>query len=211
MGSHVADVVRWFGLREGRESRGCSSPNEAPHVHAGLSGVALPRGGEIVLVTGASGGGKSTLLREMMGEARAGRWEVVELARVRVPRDVAVVDVPGLGLDESLRLLSAVGLGEAHSYVQRAGELSEGQRWRLRLAAGLARVRGREAVVFADEFAAVLDRVTAMGVAHSLRRVTGWEEFSRVGFVVATSHSDLVRALGPDRVVRCDFGRMTNE
>jgi ABC-type ATPase with predicted acetyltransferase domain len=169
--------------------------------------VTLPGGGEVVLVTGASGAGKSTLLRHLVGRARSEGRGVVDLAEVTVP-DCPVIDGLGVGLEEALSVLSLAGLAEAHVYVRRSGELSEGQRWRLKLAVALVRVakeRG-DVVLVADEFGAVLDRVTAMVVARSVRRAVGKKEYARVGVIVATSHDDLETALDPDRLVECDFG-----
>jgi ABC-type ATPase with predicted acetyltransferase domain len=61
-------------------------------------------------------------------------------------------------------------------------------------------------IFVADEFAALLDRVTAGVVGRCLRRVVDSSE--GLGAVVATSHEDLVGALRPDRIVWCDFRRV---
>jgi ABC-type ATPase with predicted acetyltransferase domain len=184
------------------------------------------RGGRVVLVTGASGSGKSTLLarlgRTFRGRRGRGAW--VEFDRVRVPADVRVVDAMaeamGGGDDDAsivaaLEALSRVGLGEVWSYLRRPGELSEGQRWRLRLALALERTPSKKVapardpvdVLAADEFAAPLDRVTAMVVARALRRAA--DARPNLCAVVATSHDDLLGALDPDVVVRCDFDSVT--
>ncbi len=64
-------------------------------------------------------------------------------------------------------------------------------------------------ILACDEFAAMLDRVSAAIVARTLRRaVTGSPHLCAV---VATSHDDLVAALQPDRIIRCDFGRISFE
>jgi ABC-type ATPase with predicted acetyltransferase domain len=56
-----------------------------------------------------------------------------------------------------------------------------------------------------DEFAAVLDRVSAAIVARALRRAI--DATPGLSAVVATSHDDLGLALRPDTLIRCDFGR----
>jgi ABC-type ATPase with predicted acetyltransferase domain len=118
-------------------------------------------------------------------------------------------DVP---LEEGLRMLSRVGLGEAHSYLLRPSQLSDGQRWRLRLAMAVYRAgratEGKNAgavCIVADEFGAILDRVTALVVARALRRAV--DENEGVCAIVASCREDLGEALRPNRVVRCDFGR----
>jgi ABC-type ATPase with predicted acetyltransferase domain len=172
-------------------------------------------GGQVVLLTGASGAGKSTLLRRLHHRHRR-RTTWVNLAAVRLPDDALVVDVmaeaQGGGEDDAsvvaaLEALSRVGLGEVWTYLRTPEELSEGQRWRLRLALGLARARSSRkglCVLAADEFAAPLDRVTALIVARAVRKaVDGRRDLCAI---VATAREDLQAALRPDVIVHCDFG-----
>ena len=214
--SRVEVVARWFDLPD--ELVGKVRPEPMP--------IELPEAGNIVLVTGASGAGKSSLLRATIDVARAasdvravelGRVDLAERAVIDVVADALVGpwDAGTAGTIAAIGLLGQVGLAEARVCVARPSELSDGQRWRLRLAAGLAeagwRTRrakpggGVRSVLFADEFAAVLDRVTAAAVARSLRRAVDHSD-TPLAAVVATSHDDLVDALMPDAVVRCDFG-----
>lgn len=195
MVSHARTIAKWFNLGLEREVAKVAPVD-----------VGLPGGGEILLLTGASGSGKSTLLGKLKGDAIGHNREVIDLCSVDVAGEVLTVDALGMELGRTLRLLSLVGLAEAQTYLLPVGRLSEGQRWRLRLAVAIGRARG-EAVVFCDEFAAVLDRVTAVGVARALRRVSRLEEYAGVGFVVATSHSDLGAALEAEVTVVCDFER----
>ena len=197
-------VARWFGV-------------DVPRAHYSHRGRDVPkletRAGEVVLITGASGAGKSTLLRAL--RERAERW--VDLNRVRLSDRAAIdvmVDALGGGSDElsivaGLDALSRVGLGEVWTYLRKPRELSEGQRWRLRLAVALARatrnrIPGKFTVLACDEFGAVLDRVTAIVVARALRRAVS--SCADVCAVVATGHEDLRAALAADVDVRCDFG-----
>ena len=183
----------------------------------------LPRAGQITLITGASGAGKSTLLRKAVRSCRGLR--VIDLSRLRLPRREIVDCFGDLPLQRLLPLLSAVGLAEAWSYLRTPAELSDGQRWRLRVAIGLWRAgccgagsRKRRAsspakrendalrLLVADEFAAMLDRVTAAIVARALRRAVS--SSPTLAAIVATSHDDLSAALQPDIIARCDFGSM---
>lgn len=212
--ARAAMVARWFGVGpEAVESAGRMTVGvPAPRVRLG--------GGWVVLLTGASGAGKSTLLGRLRRRyARRATW--VDLPAIddvtgedddRLVIDV-MTDAMGGGDDEAsvvaaLEALSRVGLGEVWTYLRTPRQLSEGQRWRLRLALGLAIARpapGRSLCVLAiDEFAAPLDAVTALVVARALRKaVTARPDLCAV---VATSHDDLAGALAPDVVVRCDFG-----
>ena len=171
--------------------------------------------GSVALLTGASGAGKSRLLARTLARASAGGAGVIDVARVRLRPRAACVDQFGRHPSPALALglLARVGLAEAHLCLRPPGRLSDGQRWRLRLAVAVGRCmalhrRGTPTLLAADEFCAVLDRVTACVVARSLRRTI--DRLSRVGVdvraIVATSHDDLAAALLPDVTVRCDFG-----
>ena len=103
-----------------------------------------------------------------------------------------------------------MGLGEVWTYLRKPEQLSEGQRWRLRLALSMhaagRRRDGGLVVLACDEFAALLDRVTAAVIARTVRRVV--DATPGVCAVLATSHDDLEKPLRPDAVLRCDFGQL---
>ena len=133
------------------------------HSHPATSSACCARS-SIVLITGPSGAGKSTLLRELIRAAVVQRHRVIDLAHVTLPSEPIVDLFHGLSLRDTLLLLSRVGLGEAWSYLRKPSQLSDGQRWRLRLALALREAEqepGHCVVLAADEFAALLDRVTA--------------------------------------------------
>jgi len=206
IGSRVEVVERWFGISASREME-----KRGGRVEAGL--CVMPVAGEIVMITGASGSGKSTLLREYRRRIMVERR--IELDRMRLPRRAIVDLFEELPLEGTLRLLSRVGLAEAHSYVLPPGKLSDGQRWRLRLAMAFyegARGKGlgvsERMCILADEFGGLLDGVTAAVVAHALRKMI--DESEGLCAIVASSREELAGALRPDRVVRCDFGRTTS-
>jgi uncharacterized protein len=198
--SQVELVKRWFGIEE----------NEKCKVKNGEWGMPeVIRPGRVVLISGASGSGKSSLLRAMRAQC-AYRW--IDLQKIRL-RDVPVVDCFGNErVEKILERLSRVGLGEVWTYLRRPSQLSEGQRWRLRLAIALHRAekfsgvpQGRAPVVIcADEFAALLDRITAKIISRCVRKSV--DASSNLCAVLATSHDDLRDALRPDIEVQCDFG-----
>ena len=185
--------------------------------HASRRGrrVRLPgaRLGRVVLIAGPSGAGKSTLLRRYRRRrTRFPGWRIIELNRIRVA-ERAVIDLfPRVSIEAALGVLSRVGLAEAHTYLLPPSKLSDGQRWRLRLAIAIARCEaspGRKYLIVADEFAALLDRVTAWIVARALRKAV--DRLGNACAVVATSHEDVERPLSADAVVRCDFGEVRVE
>ena len=190
-------IAEWFGLPvHERPLRKRPVVNEE---------VVLPAAGRIMLVTGPSGAGKSALLRTL--KRRRSGANIIDISRIR-PRPIPCIDLFN-DMDLAMDLLNRAGLGEAFTYMQLPRELSDGQRWRLRLALGIAQAMGcARAVLLADEFCAILDRVSAAVVARSLRRTIDRlnEGGQALSAVVATSHEDLEEALKPDLVVRCDFG-----
>ena len=187
------EVARRFGI-------GAHRPAPPRPPFADVRSI-LPPPGAITLVTGASGSGKSSLLRAACCATDA-RW--MDLDDVK-PRDVPLVDCfDERPLDETLALLARVGLAEVWTYIRTPSELSDGQRWRLKLALALNRASSDarlRTILCADEFCAVLDRVSAMIVARTLRRAVR----APLSAIVATSHDDLAKALRPDLIVTCDF------
>jgi ABC-type ATPase with predicted acetyltransferase domain len=192
---------RWFGIDP-------DLSREAPRADQSVVDevLELARPGAIVFITGPSGSGKSSLLRELRGRLARRRRTIVDVDSIQL-RELALVDCfEEQPLDATLSMLSRVGLAEAWSYFRTPAQLSEGQRWRVKLAlAGMKLRDERRGVLVSDEFCAVLDRVTAVVVARSLRRMVDAQD--GLCSIVATSHDDLVRALEPDAIVECDFGR----
>lgn len=150
------------------------------------------RNREIVCLTGESGSGKSTLMRKIQEQLP----EVIRIEDLDLP-EVPLIDGLGLEADEGMRLLAGCGLGEAQLMLRLPSELSEGQRYRYRIAVGLSR---GGAWLCADEFTATLDRTLARVLAGNLQRSARQRG---MGVLVATTHEDIVEELSPDLHVRC--------
>ncbi len=186
------------------------------HVGSRVKGVALRSlarralmPGSVALISGPSGGGKSTLLRGVHARLVAGgvRVEVVE-PRACGPGAGSLLDALGDDGTHAARCLSAAGLADATVWVRAPDELSEGERARFAVArawAGLTSgTRGEHAgVLLWDECASVLDRTTARSVCVSLARLV---RRGRVSVVCATAHDDVVDWLTPDVRVWCGLG-----
>lgn len=146
---------------------------------------------DIVYITGQSGSGKSLLLRDLMEKMREEGLKVADLADVELD-DVPVIDQLGNSTTHATELLAKAGISDAWIYIRKPNELSDGQRYRLRL----AKVMETDADVWvADEFGAVLDRETAKVVAFNMAKVA-----RRMGktLMVATTHTDLKEELAPN-------------
>lgn len=152
--------------------------------------------GQVVLFNGESGSGKSSLMRAAAQNLVASGERVIHLDQL-VWGEQILVDLLALPLDSALPLLAACGLGEAHLMLRTPGELSDGQRYRFQLALALSR---QPNWIVADEFTATLDRKLAGMIAFNLRKLAAR---TGVGFLLATTHEDVVSDLSPDLQIRC--------
>ncbi|MDY7110254.1 MAG: hypothetical protein SYC29_16620 [Planctomycetota bacterium] len=170
--------------------------------------IPLPFAG-VVFVTGPSGGGKTTILNLIAWRCGEAGWPVIRFDDLPAPPEVPLVDVfdgPGLDLARVTALLAMAGLGDAFVMLRCPSQLSDGQRYRLRLAqtielaerGAVEAAGGAGAMVIADEFGATLDRLTAKNIARSMRR---WTKRTGHTFICATTHDDILEALDPDVLI----------
>ena len=150
--------------------------------------------GDVVYITGQSGSGKSVLLRELSAQMTAAGMKVADIDKVELLK-VPLIDQIGKTTTEALNLLSLAGLNDAYLFIRKPHELSDGQRYRFRLAKVIE--SGAEVWV-ADEFLAVLDRTTAKVLAYNLQRTARKRGAT---LMVATTHMDMVEDLDPDLYV----------
>ena len=148
--------------------------------------------GDVVYITGQSGSGKSLLLKDLDRQMRERGMLVVNLDQIELDNTKPLIDQIGQDTNDAIRLLGSAGINDAYLYVRKPSELSDGQRYRFRLAKAIE--TGADVWV-ADEFLAVLDRVAAKVIAYSLQKTA-----RRAGatVIVATTHTDMVPDLGPD-------------
>ena len=103
---------------------------------------------------------------------------------------------------ETLAALGRAGLSDVPCLLTPPALLSEGQKWRYRLARAM--MSGRR-IIFADEFCASLDRITALATAYQVRRMA---ERTGCMFVLAGCREDAAAELRPDVVVEAGSGRV---
>jgi len=153
---------------------------------------------DIVYITGESGSGKSALLRELQRELAP---NVVNIADVAVAPSKPLIESVGRTFGQALELLSRVGLNDAFLFVRRFEQLSDGQKYRFRLA---KMIESNRQYWVADEFCATLDRDTAKIVAFNVQKLA--RQLGKA-VLVATTHTDLFRDLQPSVHIHKRFGR----
>ena len=167
--------------------------------------------GEICLITGASGVGKSLLLegiRHVIGNSGAKLPQGIKIkgknegSKVRIarlitpPRHKSPIELLGKhSLDDAMRILARAGLAEAQLFVRPVSSMSVGQSYRLALALALAK---KPDIVMIDEFCEPLDEYTSAAVCRKIRGAAK----KGICFLVATADARKVRAeLRPHRIL----------
>lgn len=207
--SKVGAVMRMFGVDVDRLAEA------SPRHHCRFELCA----GQIAYITGPSGSGKSVLLRELMA---ASYDECIDLDSIELCDRKAVIDSIDGNFIDALQTLSIAGLSDVFAVLNKPAHLSEGQKYRFRLAKALALVGAggmarseawpcssslnqqpvtsseQPKIIFADEFCSNLDRITAAVIAYQIRK---FATHHNVAFVLASSHEDILADLRPDVVI----------
>jgi ABC-type ATPase with predicted acetyltransferase domain len=186
-----ASVMRMFGLTTDRLAKTSFTVNCRLQINDG----------DIVYITGPSGAGKSVLLKELEKSVPAS--DRVNLNKVKLARDKSVIDCidgstgsPYNGdFLEGLRLLSIAGINDAFCVLNQPTNLSDGQKYRFRLAVALG---SGAKFIFADEFCSELDRITAAVISYNIQK---YAKRTGVTFILASSHEDILLDLAPDVLV----------
>jgi len=188
-----ASVMRMFGLTTDRLAKTNFTVNCQLQINDG----------DIVYITGPSGAGKSVLLKELEKSVPAS--DKVNLNEVKLARDKSVIDCIHSALRyerhsdgdflQELKLLSIAGINDAFCVLNQPRNLSDGQKYRFRLAAALA---SGAKFIFADEFCSELDRITAAVISYNIQK---YAKRTGVTFILASSHEDILLDLAPDVLV----------
>ena len=156
---------------------------------------------DIVYISGPSGAGKSVLLREL--EKSVPSSDRMNLDRIRLPNDKTLIDCIDADLLDSLKMLSTAGLNDCFCILNQPRNLSDGQKYRFRLAMALA---ANKKFIFADEFCSELDRITAAVISYNIYKFA-----KRTGtiFILASSHNDILLDLSPDVLIATELSGTT--
>jgi uncharacterized protein len=179
----VASVCRMFGLTLDRLTE----------KKFGYSCKLQINDGDVVYLSGPSGAGKSVLLRELEKSVRES--DSINLDQIKLPGNKTLIDCIDAGLLESLKILSLAGLNDCFCILNQPRNLSDGQKYRFRLAMAMAL---KKKFIFADEFCSELDRITAAVISHNIYKFA-----KRTGtiFILASSNDDVLLDLSPDVLV----------
>src|SRR5512139_112527 len=153
---------------------------------------------DIVYITGDSGSGKSVLLRAIRADLGE---EAIDLSEVVVDPEKPLIETVGDTVEQGLELLSKVGLNDAFLFLRSYSQLSDGQKYRYRIAKLIE--SGRQWWLM-DEFAACLDRDTAKIIAFNLQKIARQQGKA---VIAATTHNDLLEDLNPSVHVHKRFGK----
>lgn len=179
----AADVMRAFGITVQRLKNNVIEHKCEIKISAG----------QVCYITGASGSGKSVILREFYNSFSSD--EKINIDQIPLPADAACVDcIDGRVLD-TLRNLSMAGLTDVFCVLNSPANLSDGQKYRYRIAKALA---SDKKYIFADEFCSNLDRVMAAVISCNIRK---YAQKSQKVFIFASAHDDLLSDLRPDVIV----------
>ena len=139
---------------------------------------------DIVLITGDSGSGKSVLLRAIRADLGE---EAIDLSEVTVDPEKPLIETIGATVEEGLELLSRVGLNDAFLFLRNYSQLSDGQKYRYRIA---KLIESKKQWWLMDEFAACLDRDTAKIIAFNLQKIARQQGKA---VIAATTHATCLR------------------
>ena len=146
--------------------------------------IEIPENWNVGLIYGASGTGKTTLVKELFPDAVVDEFSWGEGSFL----DDFQKDIP---FEEISKTLYAVGMGSVPSWVRPFKVLSNGEKMRVTLARGLLE---RDFFVF-DEFTSVVDRQVAKVCSLAVSRYCKKHQKK---FLAVSCHKDVVEWLEPD-------------
>jgi len=153
---------------------------------------------DIVYITGESGSGKSILLKAIKKDLDT---EAIDITEIHIDSDKPIIETVGQTFNQALELLSKTGLNDAFLFLRQYNQLSDGQKYRYRLA---KLIESDKQWWIMDEFCSTLDRDTAKIVAYNIQKLARQD---RKAVIAATTHTDLSEDLAPSVHIHKRFGK----
>ena len=153
------------------------------------------RSNDIVYVTGSSGSGKSWILRNTFSKFK----NSVSIDEIKIDDNEILIEGVGQDLNDALKKLNLAGLGDAFLYLRKYSQLSDGQKYRYKIAKFIDL---NADIWIIDEACAKLDRTTAKIVSYNLQKIA--RRLNKC-VICATTHEDLHNALKPSLIIKKGF------
>lgn len=159
--------------------------------HLKIDGVAIPDNWNAGLVYGASGSGKTTMIKKLFGD---------NIFKTALNEELPIINqLPeAFNYDECAAILSGIGLNSVPCWVRPVKTLSNGQR--ARAEAALLMTQSEE-IIFIDEWTSVVDRTVAKAMSHCLQKFA--RKFNKK-IVLLSCHYDVLEWLVPDWLIDCN-------
>lgn len=172
--------------------------------------------GDVVLITGASGSGKSTIIRlltsklsllerelDIEGKIHGKYMQNIELLNVSFDNSLPLIEQikKDGNIDKAIEILNSVGLSEAHLYIKCTNQLSDGQKYRFAVA---KLCDSKKSLWIADDFASSLNSEMAAIVSKGLRKLA-----YKMGttLVLAAPHTEgFIGSLLPNKLIKVRWG-----
>ena len=151
----------------------------------------------ISFIYGLSGAGKTSLLREIRVAIPEAQWLPEPINRL-----TPIIDSFKVPREISASLLYQVGLGEVYLFIKTYEQLSDGQKYRYRLALALSR---NPRTLLIDSFLESVDRLTARNIAYSFFNVC---RKRGIQVFVASVSDDIRKFIGADQEVEFSLAGM---
>lgn len=152
-----------------------------------IADITIPKKFDVIYVTGESGSGKTTILKEIMKHQNYCDYHISDEIKNKPIFLAGGVE----NQQETIGYLTSVGLSDATMWLNNYYMLSDSQQARFEIAIKMM----NQDIICVDEFLSTLDRKTALPVAYSIQKAI---RRSNKKLIVTTAHSDLGDYLKPD-------------
>lgn len=153
------------------------------------------RSNDIVYVTGSSGSGKSWILKNVFAKFK----NSLSIDDIKIDENEILIEGVGEDLNDGLKKLNLAGLGDAFLYLRKYSQLSDGQKYRYKIAKFIDLDTD---IWIIDEACVKLDRTTAKIVSFNLQKIA--RKLNKC-VICATTHEDLLESLKPSLCIRKGF------